>query len=59
MNGGFGIILADGKSELDIVARNLFDKRYAINLGQYSNAAGVSEFYGDPRYVGISFKTRF
>ena len=59
VNGGFGVILADGKSELDIVARNLFDKRYAINLGQYSNAAGVSEFYGDPRYVGISFKTRF
>jgi len=59
VNGGFGIIFPDGKSELNFVGRNLFDKRYAINLGQYSNSAGVSEFYGDPRYVGISFKTKF
>ena len=59
VNCGVGIVLADGKSEIDFVGRNLFDKRYAVNLGQYSNAAGVSEFYGDPRYVGVSFKTKF
>lgn len=59
VNGGFGVFFAGGKSELNFVAKNLFDKRYAINLGQYSNAARVAEFYGDPRYVGVTFKTKF
>lgn len=59
VNGGIGVILPDGKTEIDLIAKNLFDKRYAVNLGQYSNAAGVSEFYGDPRYIGISLRTKF
>ena len=58
-NGGIGFASQDGKIEVDFIAKNLLNTRYAINLGQYSNAAGVSEFYGDPRYVGVVAKARF
>jgi iron complex outermembrane recepter protein len=58
-NGGVGFTSQDGKIEVDFIAKNLLNTRYAINLGQYSNAAGVSEFYGDPRYVGVVAKARF
>jgi iron complex outermembrane receptor protein len=58
-NGGIGLISLDGKIEIDFIAKNLLSTRYAINLGQYSNSAGVAEFYGDPRYVGFDVKARF
>jgi len=58
-NGGIGLTSQDGKVEVDFIAKNLLNTRYAINLGQYSNSAGVAEFYGDPRYVGVDLKARF
>ncbi|MFZ6773491.1 TonB-dependent receptor [Undibacterium sp. SXout7W] len=58
LNGGIGIIFRDGKSEINLIGKNLLDKQYAVNLGQYSNSAGVSKFYGDPRYIGVVFKTK-
>jgi iron complex outermembrane recepter protein len=58
-NGGVGFTSPDGKIEVDFIAKNLLNTRYAINLGQYSNSAGVAEFYGDPRYVGFDVKARF
>lgn len=58
VNAGVGFIQGAGRYEVDLVARNLFDTRYAVNMGQYSNAAGVSEFWGDPRFVGVVFKAR-
>lgn len=56
VNGGIGIANAKGTLEVDLIGKNIFNKVYAINLGQYSNSAPVSEFYGDPRYVGISVR---
>jgi len=59
VNGGIGIVSHDGKLELDLVGKNIFNQRYAINLAQYSNSAGVAEFYGDPRWVGLTAKGKF
>jgi len=59
VNGGVGVISQNGKYELDLAAKNIFNKQYAINLGQYSNAAGVSEFYGSPRWVGLTVRGKF
>ncbi len=59
LNGGFGVASHDGKYELDLVAKNVLNKQYAVNLGQYSNSAGVAEFYGDPRWVGLTFRGKF
>lgn len=58
-NGGVGFASQDDRIEVDFIAKNLLNTRYAINLGQYSNSAGVAEFYGDPRYVGLNVKARF
>ena len=58
VNAGIGVATRDGKYEVDLVARNLFDTKYAVNLGQYSNSAGVAEFWGDPRYVGVVFRAK-
>jgi iron complex outermembrane recepter protein len=58
-NGGIGFTSADGKIEVDFIGKNILNTRYAINLGQFSNSAGVAEFYGDPRYVGVDVKARF
>ena len=58
-NGGVGFASEDDKIEVDFIAKNLLNTRYAINLGQYSNSAGVAEFYGDQRYVGLNVKARF
>ncbi len=57
-NGGVGVVTRDEKYEFNLVAKNLFDTKYAINKGQYSNTAGVSEFWGDARYVGVVFRTK-
>jgi len=59
VNGGIGVVSQNGKLELDLVAKNIFNKQYAINLAQYSNSAGVAEFYGDPRWVGITARAKF
>ena len=58
-NGGLGFASQDDRIEVDFIAKNLLNTRYAINLGQYSNSAGVAEFHGDPRYVGVNVKARF
>jgi iron complex outermembrane receptor protein len=58
-NGGLGFASQDDRIEVDFIAKNLLNTRYAVNLGQYSNSAGVAEFYGDPRYVGINVRARF
>ena len=58
VNGGIGLLTHDSRYEVDLIARNLFDKKYAVNLGQYSNQAGVSEFWGDPRYIGLVFRAK-
>jgi iron complex outermembrane receptor protein len=58
-NGGLGFASQDDRIEVDFIAKNLLNTRYAINLGQYSNSAGVAEFYGDPRYVGINVRAKF
>ncbi|HEY3301113.1 MAG TPA: TonB-dependent receptor [Methylophilaceae bacterium] len=58
-NGGLGVVTQNGKYEFNVVAKNLFDTKYAVNKGQYTNSAGVAEFWGDARYVGALFRAKF
>jgi len=58
VNAGYGVLTKNGKYELDLIVKNLFDTKYAVNLGQYSNSAGVAEFWGDPRFVGLVFRAK-
>jgi iron complex outermembrane receptor protein len=58
-NGGIGVSTRDNKYEFNVVAKNLFDTKYAVNKGQYTSTAGVSEFWGDERYVGVVFRSKF
>lgn len=58
-NGGFGVVTQNGKYEFNVVAKNLFDTKYAVNKAQYTNTTGVAEFWGDARYVGAVFRAKF
>lgn len=58
-NGGFGVVTRDDKYEFNLVAKNLFDTKYAVNKSQFTNTAGVAEFWGDARYVGAVFRSKF
>lgn len=57
-NGGFGVATQNGKYELNVVARNLFDTKYAVNKAQYSSTTGANVFWGDARYVGAVFRIK-
>jgi iron complex outermembrane receptor protein len=57
-NAGVGIGDAQDKYEVSVIGKNILDTNYAINLGQYSSTSGVSDFYGQPRFVGLVFRAK-
>lgn len=50
---------ADGAYTLGLVAKNLFDADYAINASGFTGTSPVTRRLGDPRWVGVSFRSRF
>ncbi|MES1987013.1 MAG: hypothetical protein V4440_03115, partial [Pseudomonadota bacterium] len=59
-DGGIGISTAKGKTELDLVAKNLFDKEYTTSANVFSNNAPVGyDGIGARRYVGVVLKSNF
>lgn len=57
-DGGVGVQKDNGKYELSLVARNLFDKHYATGKGTYGGSGAVSEQPGFARSVGIVFRAK-
>ncbi|GBG13785.1 iron complex outermembrane recepter protein [Novimethylophilus kurashikiensis] len=60
-DAGIGLInTAKLKYEVDLVAKNLFDKKYTTSVNAFSNQAPVGyDGIGPRRYVGVVFKTNF
>lgn len=59
---GFGIIRDHGgaKTELSVVAKNVFDTRYTTSVNDFSNTAPVGyDGIGARRYVGALLRTQF
>lgn len=57
-NVGLGIRTPDDRWSLNIWARNLFDKEYAIAFGAASATAPYIQILGEPRTVGITLTAR-
>jgi iron complex outermembrane receptor protein len=58
-DGGIGVSTKNGKYNLDLVGRNIFDTIYLTNAGQYSSTSAASGTYGDGRYYGVHFRSNF
>ena len=57
-DAGVGVISRGGKYELDLVGKNIFDTKYATDIGTFSNQAGVGYTLGNRRYVGLVFRSK-
>jgi len=57
-DAGVGVQKENGKYELSLVARNLFDKDYATGKGTYGNSGAITEQPGYGRSVGIVFRAK-
>ncbi len=58
-NAGIGIRSADGRYSLQFWSRNLFDKRYAVGIGQASAITPFIKVLGDTRTFGTTARARF
>ncbi len=58
-DGGIGVATLNGKYNLSLIARNLFDTRYITNSGSISATSNSSAVQGDARYFGVNFRTNF
>jgi iron complex outermembrane recepter protein len=61
-DAGIGIIRDHGgaKTELSVVAKNLFDTRYTTSVNDFSNTAPVGyDGIGARRYIGALLRTQF
>jgi iron complex outermembrane receptor protein len=58
-DGGIGVATHDGKYNLSLIARNIFDTRYVTNVGSLSNTSTTSGVQGEARYFGVNFRSNF
>jgi iron complex outermembrane receptor protein len=58
-DGGIGVATHDGKYNLSLIARNIFDTRYVTNVGSLSNTSNTSGVQGEARYFGVNFRSNF
>lgn len=58
-DGGIGIGTKNGKHTLDLVGRNIFDTMYVTNAGNFSSQSAASAAFGDGRYYGVQFRSKF
>ncbi|MBB3911805.1 TonB-dependent receptor [Sphingomonas desiccabilis] len=57
-NGSIGIRAADGRWDLGLWARNLFDEKYVTDVGSASGNAAFVHTLGERRLIGVSFRGR-
>lgn len=58
-DGGIGLGTKDGKYNLDLVGRNVFDTIYLTNSSNWSSTGASTGTYGDARYYGVHFRAKF
>jgi iron complex outermembrane receptor protein len=58
-DGGIGLGTRDGKYNLDLVGRNVFDTIYLTNSSNWSSTGASTGTYGDARYYGVHFRAKF
>jgi iron complex outermembrane receptor protein len=58
-DGGLGIGSKNGKYNLDLVGRNIFDTNYLTNVGTWSSTTASQGTFGDGRYYGVHFRAKF
>lgn len=58
-DGGIGVGTKNGKYNLDLVGRNMFDTIYVTNVGNFSARSAASASFGDARYFGVHFRAKF
>jgi len=58
-DGGIGVATLNGKYNLSLVARNIFDTDYLTNVGGLSGTSSVSGVQGEARYFGVNFRSNF
>jgi iron complex outermembrane receptor protein len=58
VGGGIGIATLDGRYELSLWGKNLFDEKFITNLSSYSSSAAISETLGERRTFGLTLRTR-
>lgn len=58
-NAGIGARLDGGRYSLQAWGRNIFDKRYAVGIGQASAVSPYIKVLGDPRTYGVTARATF
>jgi iron complex outermembrane receptor protein len=58
-DGGIGLGTKDGRYNLDLVGRNVFDTLYLTNSSNWSSTGASTGTYGDARYYGVHFRAKF
>jgi iron complex outermembrane receptor protein len=58
-DGGLGVATHNGKYNLTLIARNIFDTRYLTNVGSISSTSAATGVQGEARYFGVNFRTNF
>ncbi|MCQ8118949.1 TonB-dependent receptor [Methylomonas rosea] len=58
-DGGIGVGTKNGKYNLDLVGRNIFDTIYFTNASNFSGTGAASASFGDARYYGVHFRAKF
>ncbi len=57
-DAGVGVETQDGKWELSLVAKNLFDTKYVTDITPYSSSAATSATPGERRYIGLVVRAK-
>ena len=57
-NGSIGFRAADGRWDVGLWARNLFDEKYVTDVGSASGNAAFNQTLGERRLIGVSFRGR-
>lgn len=58
-DGGIGLGTKNGKYNLDLVGRNIFDTTYLTNVSAWSSTGASQATIGDGRYYGVHFRAKF
>lgn len=58
-DAGIGVSTDDGKYDLNLVAKNIFDTEYSTGIGSFSNSSAVGYTLGDARYIGVNFRMNY
>ena len=57
-NLGLGLGEQNGAWEISLLVKNLFNTKYALSKATWTNTAAQTKTVGDPRYVGLVFKSK-